>query len=209
MEMREYIGIFRRQAGVFWSITLFLVATAFVWQSHQPVVYQASLLLDIGRSGIAVTPDYTYDGFYRVQADERFADTVVRWLGDPRVVQDIYAEAGLKAENLGLKSLAGAFSAGRLSSEVIEVSYRGMNQRTLADLAPAVSRTLERYTRSLNVDRAEPGWFTIVGNEPVIRDARIALWPALGAGLVAGLVAAFWIVLLRHYFSRERHADRD
>lgn len=188
---------------LFIGIVLFVLVGAFVWQRSQPVSYQATLLLNVGRSGAQETTDYTYDSFYRLQADERFADTVVRWLGSPRVVEDIYAEARLDPGSIGTRDLKSVFRAGRLSSQMIEVNFTGRSEKTVRALSDSSATVLNRYAESLNRDNQEKNWFVIIGSDPVIRDGRVNLSLSLLVGLLAGFFIAFWAVLIRHYFSSE------
>ncbi len=185
----------------FFTVVLFLVG-AFVWQKSQPVSYQATLLLNVGRSGAEQTTDYTFDSFYRLQADERFADTVVRWFQSPRVVEDIYVDANLDPEALGIRDLKNVFRAGRLSSQMIEVQYASASEKTLKALADSSTSVLNRYAEDLNREE-ERRWFIIIGSDPVIRDGRVPLGTALLAGLLAGLFVGVWAVLLKHFFSSE------
>lgn len=199
MELRDYIAIFRERQMTFWMTALIIVAAAVAWQQNQPASYQATLLLNIGRAGAQDTADYTYDGFYRLQADERFADTAVRWLGSPRVVEDIYEAAGLEADGFGTRDLKGLFGAKRLSSQVVEVTYADADTKKLGKISEAAVAVLNRYAESLNRENAESGWFVVIGGDPVIRDARIPLLFAVAAGLALGIFIGFWAALLRHY----------
>lgn len=202
MELRELLAVLRGHRNQYLGIILVFVFVALVWQKEQPVSYQATLLMNIGRAGASETTDYTYDSFYRLQADERFADTVVRWLSTPRVVEDIYKEAQLNSASLGIKDLSRAFTAGRLSSQVISVQYRSENEKRLENLAQAAVTVLNRYTDTLNTNEREKSWFVIIGSDPVIRDGRVSLGLALMVGFLVGLFVGFWVVLFKHYFSR-------
>lgn len=202
MEFKELIAVFQKQGAFFFGVVFFVLASAFLWQSNQRPVYEATLLLNIGREGVQSTTEYTYDSFYRLQADERFADTVVRWLTTPRVVEDIYTDANLREKITSGGNLKRVFNAGRLSSQVIEVSYSGESEKSLVQLTTSVTKVLNRYTENLNKENKETSWFVVIGSDPVIRDARIGLNLALAVSLVVGLFVAFWAVLLRHYFSK-------
>ncbi len=208
MEFREYIDIFRKQARAFWLIAALPVAIAFAWQSLQPKSFDAALLINIGRSGTQQTTEYAYDDFYRLQADERFADTVVRWLQSPRVVEDIYAEAKIDTDAIGLRGLKGSFSGKRLSSQMIEVTYGARNERQAVELSRAIVSVLNRYTESLDQEGSEPGWFSVIGSDPVIRDGRTNLLVALGIGAAIGIFLGFWIVLIRHYFQSTKNKQQ-
>ena len=202
MELRDLITVFRKQRQFFLGSVLLFVLVAWGWQQAQPMTYQATLLINIGRTGVDTTSAYAYDGFYRLQADERFADTIVRWLAAPRVVEDIYREAHLDARGLGTKQLSGTLTAGRLSSQMITVTYGGRDEQTLKQLAVAAVTVLNRYTESLNTDGHEKSWFVVIGSDPVIRDGRVSRSLALVLGLVLGMFVGFWLVLLRHYLAK-------
>jgi uncharacterized protein involved in exopolysaccharide biosynthesis len=200
MELRELIAVFRKQKNFFLGGILLFVFFAWVWQRNQAEMLQSTLLINIGRAGVSGTADYTYDSFYRLQADERFADTVVRWLASPRVVEDIYREAHMDPRALGLKDLSRVFEAGRLSSQMVTVSYQGSNEASLKQLATATVTVLNHYTDTLNTKERENSWFVVIGSDPVIRDGRVAPRLALLVGLVVGIFLSFWGVLLRHYY---------
>lgn len=198
MELREIVAIFQKQKNLFVLLVAVCVIGALLWQGMQPVRYQAELLINIGRSGVQTTSEYTYDSFYRLQADERFADTVVRWLSAPRVVEDIYTDAGLSGSER-----VSSFIAKRLSSQMITITYTSGDQKMLKQLSESLVVVLNRYTATLNTEGKEQGWFVVIGSDPVITEARVSRELALIAGLVVGVFVAFWIVLFRHYFSRE------
>ncbi len=197
------IMILKKGRSLFVVVVVLFVVGAFVWQALQPPRSQATLLINIGRSGVQETNDYTFDSFYRLQADERFADTVVRWLAAPRVVEDIYQEAHLNAENITSAQALSSFSAKRLSSQMISVTYTGSNEKILREVSESVVRVLNRYTETLNTDGKEKGWFVVIGSDPILSDARVSRELALLVGLGAGVFIAFWLILFRHYFSRE------
>lgn len=204
MELIDYINIFKKQAKIFWIVVAVFVLIAIVWQKSQPINYQATLLLNIGRQGMQETPDYKYDGFYRLQADERFADTVVRWFASPRVVEDIYAGAGLDSKNFSERGLKNIFSAKRLSSQMIEVTYDNPDTKVLEKTSKSAVETINRYTESLNQENQESGWFVVIGSEPVIRDARVSLNFALAIALTLGIFFGFWLALLVHYLKGDK-----
>jgi uncharacterized protein involved in exopolysaccharide biosynthesis len=202
MELKQYLDIFMGQIRTFLAVVLVSLFCAFVWSVSQPQSYQATLLLNIGRGSLQHTDQYTYDSFYRLQADERFADTVVRWLGTPRIVEDIYAKAGLSRPAAAMPSLKNAFQAKRLSSQMIEVVYADPDAATLKQMAGAAVVVLNEYTQSLNQENGTAEWFVVIGNDPVIRDARVSLSFVLAIGLIFGVFIGFWAALLRHYFRK-------
>lgn len=201
MELKEYIAMFKKQIKWFWATVFLFVFVAGVWQQNQPAKFQATLLLNIGRTGTQTTTDYTYDSFYRLQADERFSDTVVRWLGSPRVVENIYTTVGIPVNNMSTKTLGGIFGAKRLSSQMIEVTYGDSDEKVLQKISEAMTTELNTYTNSLNKENSEKNWFVVIGSDPVIRDIRVTFPFALAVSIIFGVFIGFWVALMKHYFS--------
>ncbi len=192
MELREYILIFRRyRALFFWIVALFIVA-GFVFQLLQPVRFAAEITMNVARSGIRVTSDYSYDDFYRLQADERFADTVVRWLESPRIVGDITREARVSG---GI-----SFDASRLSSQVIRIRYTIRDEMAAKRMATAILTVLNQEAESLNQNRPEDGWFALVGEIPAISDARVNKGRVFALAFSLGIFFGFFAVLFRWYW---------
>ena len=208
MEFREIIAVLRKEARLIGFIVGAFIVTTFLWQQSQGPQYQATLLLNVGRAGGQATAEYTYDSFYRLQADERFADTVVRWLANPRMVEDIYREARLDPSSLSAGALQTVFDAGRLSSQVIEVRYGAASEERLRNIAHAVPVVLNRSAENLNRETPETSWFLLLPSDPVIRDARTSLVVAFLAALAVGLFGAFWFVLGKHYFQRTQNNEQ-
>jgi len=191
MELKEYIAILKKHFKLF-LLMIFLVAAAIiVFQIARPLTYKASLALNITRDGSQKTDDYKYDDFYRLQADERFADTVVRWMALPAITKSIYSEAGVSENE--------KFKAKRLSSQLIEITYFTSDVKTAQELSKAIIKTLNRETKKLNEFQKNENWFRILESEPAIKDNRIDLWKSSLAGILIGFFLGFWAVLIKHY----------
>ena len=204
--------ILRKKQRVFWLTLGICLLASSVWQMNQGAHFGATLLLNISRLGSQQTSDYTYDGFYRLQADERFADTVVRWLGSPRVSEDILREAEIDTKAYGTNALARFFNAGRLSSQVIRVEYSVGSEISAEKIARAVGVVLNRYVDELNRDAKDPSWFVVAGSEPVIRDATVPFWKVFSIASAVGIFFGFWFAMFAHYWEKQkgkRLGDRD
>lgn len=196
MELKDFIKMFWKYRGTFFSVTLFVVLIAFAWNFLLPKNYAASLMLNVTRSGTQQTSEYAYDDFYRLQADERFADTVVRWLGDPRVITDIYSSAKVSLHP------SESLKAKRLSSQMISVAFTSPTVDNAKKTASSVVDIVNKQAEKLNEQQKQYTWFVIQGSEPVI---ILAQWPAskvLAFSLLFGMFLAFWTVLGRHYFEK-------
>lgn len=195
MELKLLIGIFRTyRKTFFWTVIVF-VTVGVLWQIFQPKVFDADLTLNVTRKGTQMTSDYAYDDFYRLQADERFADTVVRWLGSARMISNIAAEAKVSDDI--------AFKAERLSSQMIRVRYRVSQSDLAQPLSQALLRVVNKETEALDRQQREDTWFVVIGDDPVIQDGRTSWTLALGVALALGIFFGMWTVLWKYYLSEE------
>lgn len=200
MELREFVNIFVDRKKLFFGVFFGFILVGLAMYRFQPQRYEAALLLNVSRTGYEKTDAYRYDQFYRLQADERFADTVVRWMAAPSV----------RAEMISLgtpESVVATLSAKRLSSQMIDVRYSAPSMKGFGDARGAIVSVLNQETEKLNAEAKDPNWFTVVSGNPVVSDARVPLRIAFGGAAAAGLFFAFWTVLLVRYFGKNRRAE--
>jgi hypothetical protein len=188
MELREFFAIFIYYKKIFFAIILCSMTIAVVFYFIQPQNFKTSLTLNITRDQRAQTNDYSYDDFYRLQADERFADTVVQWIKEPFFTVEIFGSHN--AENI---------SAKRLSSQAINVSYRTRTSEQAAYVAQNLVQKINLQTQALNQKQMQDGWFLIMGTDPVITYATHSLTFLMGLFTSIGVFIAFWTVMIIHY----------
>ena len=203
MELREYYKILKANVSVIIYTVVIAVVVVYAWSVRASQIYDASLLLNISRSETQSTADYRYDQFYRLQADDKFAETVVEWLASPGVSQDIFAKAGINADQKTMRDLSKSFQAEKLSSNLVSVKYSTETNDEAARIAPAVESILADRTKSLNSAAKDPDWFQIdLSNLIVLKntqDLRLNFGIAALAGLFLGTLLAFG----KHYISDE------
>jgi capsular polysaccharide biosynthesis protein len=202
MELKEGIQEIRKQWKLFSLITIGTVIATILYVFLQPVRYTTILSLHIARSGSGIqTNEYQYDDFYRLQADERFADTVVRWLSSPRIVADIYKETGRNIPVPAEHTLGKIFSAKRLSSQYVEIRFTTATQEIAENLTNSLEKTLNQRTIDLNSGTSQNNdWFRIIVEKPIIYPYYIPWTKIIGGSLLVGMVLALWGVGLRVYF---------
>lgn len=192
MDLREFLNLFWRYRVLFLGTISIFVMGGFLIQALQPVRFETELTMNVARFGTRATNEYSYDDFYRLQADERFADTVVRWLESPRIVADIAKASTVAGEEL-------IFDADRLSSQVIRVRFVLREEAKSKRVAEALFAVLNRETKSLNQNRSDDGWFMLVGETPSLVDARFGKTRALAVATFLGMFCGFLAVSLQWY----------
>jgi hypothetical protein len=203
MELRDFVNIFWKQRQVLMSIIVVSGLIGWMVFMLQSPIRGADLTLNIARTGVQQTADYRYDGFYRLQADERFADTVVRWLESPRILSDISVSAKVQPIDRQPWQFGGAVQSERLSSQVIRVQYRTRTVDEAKRFSQSLLTVLNRETERLNGKDADESWFVVEGGEPVVTDGRFDWLPAIGLAVACGVFVAFWTGLIRYYWKKK------
>jgi len=201
MELKEYLLIIKKQLKLFLAIIFLVVSIAFAYFFFRPVSFDTALLLNVTRVGNQVSDGYKYDDFYRLQADEKFAETLVQWLKSPRIVTDINIEAGEDPKVFNLKQLTKVFQADKLSSQAVSVKFSAPDKKTAEKIALAVSRILEKNTEILNEDQKENTWFEVKSQNPIIMENKPDYRVVFLFSLLTGVFLAFWVVLVKHYLA--------
>jgi capsular polysaccharide biosynthesis protein len=195
MELREYYKIIKLNIAVIIYTVAIVVIVAYAWSVRTSQTYSASMLLNINRTETQTTSDYRYDQFYRLQADDKFADTVAQWLAAPGVAKDIFEKAGISTDQATMRQLSKSFHAEKLSVNIVNVQYSTENQGDASRIAPAVESVVSDKTKSLNASAKDPNWFQIDSSNLIvlknIQDLRLNLGIAALAGLFFGTLLAF------------------
>jgi len=201
MELREYYKILKANASVVVYAIVIAVVVAYAWSVRVSQAYNVSLLLNISRTGSQSTSDYRYDQFYRLQADDKFAETVVEWLKSPGVSQDIFAKAGVNSDQKTMRDLSKSFQAEKLSSNLVSVKYSIETNDEAAKIAPVIESILADHTKNLNSAAKDPNWFQIdMSNLIVLKNVQ-DLPLNLGIAGIAGLFLGALLAFGKHYIS--------
>ncbi|TXG78213.1 hypothetical protein E6Q11_01530 [Candidatus Dojkabacteria bacterium] len=204
MSFYELFALFYNRRRFFGGVlgTVWLVVTSTYF--FQPAQYEGELWLTVTRTqGTPSTSEYTYDQFYRFQADERLADSLVAFLVSESGKRLISEKAKFD-EYSYQKFLKGKINGMRQGTNAIKVSYRTTSLDQGAQIGEAVLNSANTYLFAINEDAHQPGWFTVVGMKPALWDASWSLERLGVLGLVSGLVVAFWGVVLRFFWDEYR-----
>lgn len=199
MELKEYAKIFKANKEIFWLVVAIIVLGSFGIFFLRGDAYTSSLTLNITRQGSQDTADYKFDDFYRLQADEKFSETVVQWLQSPRTVSEIYSRSGVDVRGMTLRQLARTLKPEKLSSQIVSVSFSSINPESAQKISDSIFEVVSENTQNLNQEQNESAWFKIIAQEPVVVKDSFDPLIVLFASFFIGLFVSFWIVLFFHY----------
>jgi uncharacterized protein involved in exopolysaccharide biosynthesis len=194
MDLKDFFAIFIIHKKIFWGIIVITVICSAVVYFVQGQTYKTSLTLNVTRDAAPENNEYSYDSFYRLQADERFADTVVRWTQSAHIVKSVFGN--MKNSSLVNKN---KFNAKRLSSQVVDVTFSTVTEKQAKSIAKKLITALNQESQKLNIQQNQKNWFVILGSEPVITDNKTSFMFLMSLGVFVGFFIAFWTVMIRHY----------
>lgn len=205
-ELRSLLLLFVRERSLIFIVVLIALGVGSLGYRLQGQRYDTELLLSVTRGSAETTTEYRYDEFYRLQADERVADTLTQfWLS--RSGEDLVAErAGFGSEQRKKFLLHGP-KVNRLSSQLIRITF---STETISDgqkIANALTETGEAYLETLNHEAKEPNWFRLVSTPVLTEDGRFPLGLALLLSGSVGLFLSWWIILFRWYWRGMRKME--
>lgn len=203
MELKEYYKILKSNIAVVIYAIIIAAIAAYIWSVKVSQTYSTSLLLNISRTESQSTTDYRYDQFYRLQADEKFAETVVEWLKSPGVAQDIFAKADANSNKKTMRQLSKSFQAEKLSSDLVSIKYSTQTSDEAGKIAPAIESVISDKTKGLNSDAKDPNWFQVnMTNLTILKNTQ-NLGVNLGIGTLAGIFIGIFLAFGKHYISEE------
>lgn len=201
MELKEHIFIFKKNIKIFFLAIIIILIISALTRFFWPEIFSSSLVLNITRSGFQETSDYTYDSFYRLQADERFAHTVVNWLSSPRIVIDIYNDANVSLTKMKKWKIRKIFKVRQLSSQAIQVNYSAPDVKTAQKISLSINKILNEEIAKLNQFQKEKNWFILLTGEPVIEKSAPEWKFVILFSFVFGIFIGIWAVYIKHYLS--------
>jgi len=197
MELRDFFIIFIVHKKIFWGIIIACIICGMIIYFVQKQTYETSLTINITRNASErIIDEYTYDDFYRLQADAQFADTVVRWTQAPYIIEQVFG-------NIKNNTIFGSqqnLHAKRLSSQVVDIAFVTSTKEDARVIAKKLIMVLNEESQKLNAQQKQNNWFAILGSEPVIRDNNASLIFLFLISTAIGFFVAFWVVMMRHYF---------
>jgi capsular polysaccharide biosynthesis protein len=199
MELKEYVKIIKENKELFWLVIAIIMLGSLSFFFLKKDSYSSSLTLNITRQGSQNTTDYKFDDFYRLQADEKFSDTIVQWLQSPRTVSEVYSGSGINASGMTLRQLKRSFKAEKLSSQIVSISFSSGSSELARKISDSIFKVVSENTQSLNKEQNETAWFKIIAQEPVIiRDSFDPLIIFITSFFI-GIFVSFWVVMMYHY----------
>ncbi len=207
MTLTELVALFDREKRLFIGTLIGTMILSLLAYQFQPVRYTNELLLTVTRTSVPTTAEYAYDHFYRLQADERIAESISQYLQSETGKRDVAERA--KLEGTEYQQYMGAkLKAVRLGTNGIKVNYRTNEVTGGEKIGEAMVFVVNEYIFSLNEDARQKEWFMIMGEKPIMQSAIWSLERFFLIGIVSGIFFGFWAVLGRYFWKNYQKEKR-
>jgi capsular polysaccharide biosynthesis protein len=194
MEFKRFIFVIWQRRNIFIFVLFSVIFLAMFWFFVQPEKYDVVFYVDISREDYQETTDYRYDQFYRLQADEKFSETIVCWINEIELSQEIrenYQGNVFFMENL---------RAEKLSSSYIKVSFKTKNEKFVPMIMDSINKSLNLKIAKINKEANDPSWFSVVISTFVISKYQINLRMVIFGAVLMGTILGIFVSLFHYYW---------
>jgi len=194
-----YISALRRAIPLIVVVCVVSSLVAYGVASRAGTAYSLHFSYSISLAEREDADDYTFDGYYALQATDLFAATLSRWLTAPEVVAAAY-----ERENLPLltdvRSLARQVRAEKTAPQLVQVTLVGQDpellQRLAIGLRDEIDATVERY----HLEGTPTLHFNVVTTREWIGEQPVAVRVITIATFMVALLLSTNVVLFRASF---------
>ncbi len=191
-----------------WILLLAVVVTMggiYVSNMYSGISYDGSTTLILKQSvtGPEIGEDYKYDGFYTVQANQMFSDSIETWLEAPDFVNLIYAKAELNAP-VSMNALKNLFDFDKVISQSVAVRINTGNQDEASKLMNAMILVMKERTESVLMDKNGAALFTLDSTPVLVLPHEADYKLQYGAGLIGGIGMGMFLAYFMVAFEDEK-----
>ena len=198
----HYIDALRRAAPMIALVCVVATLLAYGVAARTGTSYSLHYSYSISLAEREQAGEYTFDGYYALQATDLFASTLARWLTAPEIIAAAYERAELPPI-ADVRGLARRVRAEKTAPQLVQVTVIGQDpeqvQRLTRGLQDEIAATVVRYH-----DEGVPTLrFNVVTTDEWIGERPVAVGLISIATFIVVLLLAINVVLLRASFRLE------
>lgn len=186
----RYWQMIQRRLPYFLLLGLGLAAATFSVAARRGVTFEVHYSHLVSITERERSPDYTFDGYYALQATDLFTATLAGWTGAPEVIVAAYIEAGLPVPDKGARQLRKTVSARQTAPQLVEVTVSADSKKTAERLARGLIAVTDRNVALYHEEGIPALQFSVVTTNPWTAASRPA------AAILSGAVFLATVILL-------------
>lgn len=163
---KRYVRRVQRRFPLFLLLSLALAVLTYVIMVRLPITYEVHYSAVVSLALREEPAEYTFDGYYALQATELFAATLAGWTEAPEVIVQAYQAAQVPVPRGGTRALRRGVSATKTAPQLIEIVVTA-DDRERAERLGAGLRAVSRRNLDLYHDNGIPALrWRVVTTEP-------------------------------------------
>lgn len=151
--------------------------------------------------------DYKYDGFYTVQANQMFSDSIETWLEAPDFVNLIYLKAGINPPQ-SVGTLKDKFDFDKVISQSVAVRLNAGSEEEAKKLMEAMIEVMKEKTESLLINKSGKAVFTIDSTPVLVLPHETDLKLEFGVGLIGAIGLGVFLAYFMYAFDEVKKGKK-
>jgi capsular polysaccharide biosynthesis protein len=140
--------------------------------------------------------DYSFDGYYALQATDLFTATLAQWIKTPEVIVEAHKEAEINLKSSDPRALGRRIKAVKTAPQLIEVTVKGESRQETERLAQGVRMVMKNNVERYH-DKGIPALrFRVVETEPWVGQQKLSIVPIVVATFIFIFFMGINVVLL-------------
>lgn len=200
MELIELFNLIKKNQVVFAGVFLLVFLSGLFFYHQQNQIYLASMAINISREKQNANQDYQYDQFYRLQADEKFGQNIVNWVGDSGLMNN--SKEDFIALGKGNWEDISKVKAVQASSNYIKVEFKSKTPSSALVFGKVLKENLNKKNQQLGGDKEQNNWFKLIIDDTQVVKNKVNFPFFLITTILLAILMGIFGVLLAHYFDK-------
>lgn len=192
----QYWRAVQQKMPVVLMISFVLAVIAWLIVRGIGVGYEVHFSYLISLSQREEVADYSFDGYYALQATDLFTATLAQWIKTPEVIVEAHKESKVDFEVSDPRALSRKISAVKSAPQLIEVTVKGKNREETERLAEGVRVVMNRNVERYHNEGIPALRWRVVETEPWVGQQKLSMIPIVAATFIFAFFMGVNMVLL-------------
>jgi capsular polysaccharide biosynthesis protein len=199
--LKHYGRLVVRRLPILLLISLLLTVIVYGVARRMGPTYEVHYSYLISLSTREQPKEYTFDGYYALQATDLFTATLAQWATTPEVVVAAYQDAQIKLPTINPKGLAHAVSAEKTAPQLVELTVRSSKKAEAEKLARGLMTAVQHNIDIYHEQGIPALTFRVVTTSPWTGMTQLNLTVIVVATFIISLLLGINAVVLVESFN--------
>ncbi len=165
-EYQPYVHAVTRRLPLWLLVSLVAASFAYAVVVRQGTTYAVHSSYLVSLAERETPSEYTFDGFYALQATDLFTATLAKWVVAPEHIVAAYQSAGVVLPGANERALRRSVEAKKTAPQLIEVVVQHEDQTSAEKLSSAVAQVMKHNVQLYHDEGTPALQFAVVTTKP-------------------------------------------